>query len=81
MRFRSEKTPILKDQMKDSIERIRNVNQIIINDVKDLIMENKFEPSKFKAYLYNIDYDNIRVLETREHQNTPIHLIAIAFAV
>ncbi len=77
MKFRDEKSPILKEQIKDSIESIRNVNQIIINDIKDLILENEFVPSKFKAYLYNKEYENIKVLETKEQHKIPIHLIGI----
>lgn len=77
MKFRDEKSPILKEQIKDSIESIRNVNQIIVNDIKDIILENEFESSKFKAYLYNKDYENIKVLETKEQHKIPIYLIGI----
>jgi len=77
MKFRVEKAPILKEQMKESIERIRNVNQIIINNIKDTILENKFESTRFKAYLYNKNYENIKILETKEQHNLPIYLIAI----
>ena len=77
LRFRSENTPIFKEQMKKSIERIRNVNQILINDIRDIIKENKFEPSKFKVFLYNKNYKNIKVLETQIQQDIPIHSIEI----
>jgi len=80
MKFRSEKTSFLKEQMKTSIERIRNVNQIILNDITDIIKENKFDLTRFKAYLYNKDYKNIKVIETKEQQKVPIYLINIDFA-
>ena len=77
MKFRKMKTPYLKEQMKSSIDKIRSVNQVILNDIKDIIKENNFEPDRFKAYLYNTDYENIKVFESREQQKVPIHLIGI----
>ena len=77
MKFRADKTPFLKEQMNSSIERIRNVNQIILNDVKDIVKENNFDSTRFKAHLYNKNYDNINVVETKEQQKTPIYLIGI----
>ncbi|NVM00842.1 MAG: hypothetical protein HWN67_00780 [Candidatus Helarchaeota archaeon] len=80
MKFRDKKSPILKEQMKESIESIRNVNQVIINDIKDIILENEFETSKFKAYLYNKNYNNLKVLEIKEQHKIPIYLIGIDLA-
>jgi len=77
MKFRTEKTPFLKEQMNSSIERIRNVNQIILNDIKDILQENNFESTRFKAHFYNKNYEGITVLETNEQQKTPIYLIGI----
>lgn len=76
-KFRLEKTPILKEQVQDPLIQIRNFNQLIINDIKNIIKENNFEPSKFKTYLYNTDYENIKVLETKEQLKFSIHLIGI----
>ncbi len=77
MNLAEEKGPLVKTQISSVIERFRNFNQYLIDDVRDILAENNLDATNYRLMLFNPDYDNVRVLQEETRRGVKFYIMEI----
>jgi len=60
-RYYNERLHALKERRR----RIKNITQLLINALAHYIKGRRYDPTEYEFSLFNLDYDNIKVVEKR----------------
>ena len=52
---------IIKSHLSNVVERLREFNQFLIDDLRQIMADEKIPPRSWRLFLYNCDYKNIKI--------------------